>query len=85
MYQFPSGQEFELYAPANRTRDPKFCFDNGPVIGLTVEEITTAGEELTAKGAQFVNLIEGLEDGTVQWSHSWGPDGQFYCLQQNDK
>jgi hypothetical protein len=85
MYQFPSGQEFEVYAPANRTRDPKFCFYNGPVIGRTVEVITTAREELIAKGAQFDDSIEGLEDGTVQWIHFCGPDGQSYCLQQNDK
>ena len=85
MVQFPSGQKFEIYAPSNRTRVPKFCFYNGPVIGLTVEDIATAREELTTKGAQFVDPIEGLENGTVKWSHFWGPDGQFYCLQQYDE
>lgn len=84
MYQFPSGQEFEVYAPSNRTRNPLYCFYNGPVIGLTVDDIVTAREELTAKGARFVDPIESLEDGTVKWSHFWGPDGQFYCLQQFD-
>jgi predicted enzyme related to lactoylglutathione lyase len=85
MYRLPSGQEFEVYAPSNRTRNPKYCNYNGPVIGLTVDDITLAREELTAKGAEFVDAIEGVEDGSIRWTHFWGPDGQFYCLHQFDE
>ena len=60
MYRFPSGQEFEVYAPANRTRDPRYCFYDGPVIGLTVNDLENARdrEELATKGARFVDAIE---------------------------
>lgn len=85
MYRFPSGQEFEVYAPSNRTRNPIYCHYNGPVIGLTVDDIALAREELTAKGAEFVDAIEGVEDGSIKWTHFWGPDGQFYSLHQFDE
>lgn len=85
MYRFPSGQEFEVFAPANRTQNPKYCHYNGPVIGLTVDDIALTREELTKKEATFVDPIEGLSDGSVKWTHFWGPDGQFYSLQQYDE
>jgi len=55
------------------------------VIGLTVDDIALTREELTKKEAQYVDPIEGLSDGSVKWTHFWGPDGQFYSLQQYDE
>lgn len=85
MYRFPSGQEIEVYASSNRSRKEKYRYYNGPVIGLTVDDIKAAREELTAKGADFVDPIDGLENRSVQWTHFWGPDGQFYSLHQFDE
>lgn len=82
MYRLESGQEFEIYAPSNRSRKEKYQYYNGPVIGLTVDDIETARKDLTDQGAVFVDSIDGLEDGSARWSHFWGPDGQFYSLHQ---
>ena len=46
-----------------------------------MDDIAAAREELIRSGADFVDEIEGLPDGSVQWTHFWGPDGQFYALQ----
>jgi hypothetical protein len=85
MYRLPSGQEIEVYAPSNRSRKGKYCYYNGPVIGITVDDIEAAREELSAQGAEFVDPIDGLEDGSVRWTHFWAPDGQFYSLHQFDE
>ncbi len=82
MYLFPSGQEIEVYAPSNRTRKAKYRYYNGPVIGITVDDIEKAREELIQKGAEFIDPVDSLKDGSVKWTHFWGPDGQFYSLQQ---
>ena len=85
MYRFPSGQEFEVYAASNRSRQEIYRYYNGPVIGLTVDDIEAARQELEAQGAEFVDQIDGLEDGSVRWTHFWAPDGQFYSLHQFDE
>ena len=85
MFRLASGQEFEVYAPSNRSRKTKYRYYNGPVIGLTVDDIEVAREELIARGAEFVDPIDGLEDESVRWTHFWAPDGQFYSLHQFDE
>ena len=82
MYRLASGQELEVYAASNRSRKEKYRYYNGPVIGLTVDDIEAAREELEAQGAKLVDTIDGLEDGSVRWTHFWASDGQFYSLHQ---
>lgn len=84
MFRFPSGQGLEVYGPSNRTRKAKYQYFNGPVIGLEVDDIAAARDELLAKGIEFVGDIEGLDDGSVYWTYFWGPDGQFYTLHQHN-
>ena len=83
MFRFPSGQSIEVYGPSNRTRKAKYQYFNGPVIGIEVDDIEAAREELMAKGVEFVSEIEGLDDGSVKWTYFWGLDGQFYSLHQH--
>src|SRR3990172_6406999 len=78
MFRFPSGQSIEVFGPSNRTRKEKYKHFNGPVIGLEVDNIVAARDELLSKGAEFVSEIAGLEDGSVKWVYFWGLDGQFY-------
>jgi predicted enzyme related to lactoylglutathione lyase len=82
MYRLESGQEIEVFAASNRSRKEKYRYYNGPVIGLTVDNIETAREELEVQGAEFVDPIDELEGGSVRWTHFWTPDGQFYSLHQ---
>jgi len=83
LFRFPSGQSIEVFGPSNRTRKVKYQHFNGPVIGLEVDDIVAARDELLAKGAEFVSEIEGLEDESVKWVYFWGLDGQFYSLHQH--
>jgi predicted enzyme related to lactoylglutathione lyase len=83
MFRLPSGQTIEVYGPSNRTRKAKYRRFNGPVIGLEVDDIVAAREELQAKGVEFVSEIEALDDGSIKWTYFWGLDGQFYSLHQH--
>jgi len=81
--RFPNGQSIEVFGPSNRTRKGKYRYFNGPLIGIEVDDIMAARQELLAKGMSFVSEIEGLEDGSARWTYFWGPDGQFYSLHQH--
>lgn len=82
MFRFPSGREIEIYGPSNRTRKAKYQHFNGPVIGIEVDDIVAARDELEDKGARFVSDIDGSDDGSVKWAYFWGLDGQFYSLHE---
>lgn len=84
MFRLPSGRTIEVYGPSNRTRKTKYQHFNGPVLGLEVDDIVAAREELQAKGVAFVSEIEALDDGSIKWTYFWGLDGQFYSLHQHE-
>lgn len=84
MFRFPSGQSIEIFGPSNRTRKAKYQHFNGPVIGIEVDDIVAARDELMSKGVEFISEIEGLEDGSVKWTYFWGLDGQFYSMHQHN-
>ena len=84
MFRFPSGNTIEVYGPSDRTREAKYQHFNGPVIGLEIDDIAAARDELVAKGVEFVSEIDGLDDGSIKWTYFWGLDGQFYSLHQHE-
>jgi catechol 2,3-dioxygenase-like lactoylglutathione lyase family enzyme len=82
-FRFPSGQEVEVYSPANRLRKQKYNYFKGPVLGIEVENIRQARAEMDAQGFEFISEIESTEDGQVSWTYFLGPDGYLYSLHEH--
>jgi catechol 2,3-dioxygenase-like lactoylglutathione lyase family enzyme len=82
-FRFPSGQEVEVYSSTNRTRKEKYNYFKGPVLGIEVENISQARDEMMAKGFRFFTDIESTQDGHVSWVYFIGPDGYLYSLHEH--
>jgi hypothetical protein len=82
-FRFPSGQEVEIYSPANRLRKEKYNYFKGPVLGIEVENILQAREEMIAQGFEFISDVESTDDGQVSWAYFIGPDGYLYSLHEH--
>ena len=82
-FQFPSGQEVEVYSSTNRPRKEKYKHFKGPVLGIEVEDIAQAREEMMAEGFEFITEVESTEDGHVSWAYFIGPDGYLYSLHEH--
>jgi catechol 2,3-dioxygenase-like lactoylglutathione lyase family enzyme len=82
-FRFPSGQEVEVYSPANRLRKGKYNYFKGPVLGIEVENLRQACEEIAVQGFELISAIETTADGQVSWVYFVGPDGYLYSLHQH--
>lgn len=82
-FRFPSGQEVEVYSPTNRSRKEKYNYFKGPVLGIEVDDLAQAREELMTQGFEFISEMESTEDGHVSWAYFIGPDGYLYSLQEH--
>lgn len=84
-FRFPNGQEVEVYSAMNRFRKAKYQKFLGPVLGIEVEDIAGAREELEAHGFEFTTEVESTEDGMVSWAYFVGPDGHLYSLHEHHR
>jgi catechol 2,3-dioxygenase-like lactoylglutathione lyase family enzyme len=84
-FRFPTGQEVEVYAPSNRRRKEKYKYFKGPVLGIEVENLIQACEEMAAQGFDFISGIESTDDGHVSWAYFIGPDGYLYSLHEHSE
>ena len=82
-YRFPSGQEVEVYSSTNRPRKEKYKLFKGPVLGIEVENIGQARDEMISQGFDFITGVESTEDGHVSWAYFMGPDGYLYSLHEH--
>jgi catechol 2,3-dioxygenase-like lactoylglutathione lyase family enzyme len=78
-FRLPSGQLFEVFGPNSEYADvhPTTC----PVVGLEVEDVGAAREELRRMGVEFVTEVEESEEG-ASWVYFRGHDGQLYQLER---
>ena len=82
-FRFPGGPEVEVYSSENRLRKEKYNFFKGPVLGIEVEDLVQAREEMGAQGFEFITEIESTDDGKVSWTYFIGPDGYLYSLHEH--
>lgn len=71
VYTLPDGRNVEVFGPGYQGHDH---FTTGPVVGLAVEDLPAAVEELRAAG------VELLGEAGPTWQHFRGPDGNVYEL-----
>ncbi|MBO0822256.1 MAG: VOC family protein [Actinobacteria bacterium] len=74
---FPDGSKMEIFAQYSR-----HCqhFTTGPVVGLLVDNVHQATEELRAKGIEIV-----AEPGDNYYAHFRGPDGRIYEINDSPR
>jgi catechol 2,3-dioxygenase-like lactoylglutathione lyase family enzyme len=74
----PSGDRVQVFGPGH----PYFQFlgrhASGPVPLFEVDDVQRARAELVAAGLEVIGEIE--DDGTWEWLHFRGPDGNLYEL-----
>ena len=73
----------EVYSAANRLRKEKYNHFKGPVLGIEVENIMQARQEMIARGFEFITDIVSADDGQVSWTYFFGPDGYLYSLHEH--
>ena len=73
----------EVFAPDNSFAA---LYSTGPVVGLLVDDIEQAWDELDAAGVDLIGPIEWLRglDG-YGWFHVRGPDGNVYAIVQQSR
>ena len=83
MLQLPGAPRdfIEVFAPDNPSGA---LYSTGPVVGLLVDDIEQAREELDAAGVELIGPIQWLQsmDG-YGWFHVRGPDGNVYAILQD--
>ena len=58
-------------------------YTTGPVVGLLVDDLVEAREELEAAGVEVIDEIQSPESmGGYGWFHIRGPDGNVYAVVQ---
>ncbi len=81
-FRLLSGQLLELYGPSNRQRKEKYRWFNGPVLGLEVEDLGAARQEMLAKGVRFITEVERDPPTGDAWSYFLGPEEKLFTIQQ---
>ena len=69
----------EVFSPARQ--DLATSYTTAPVVGLLVDDIVEAREELAAAGVELIDEIQsaGTLDG-YRYFHLRGPDGNVYAM-----
>jgi predicted enzyme related to lactoylglutathione lyase len=69
----------EVFSPARQ--DLAASYTTAPVVGLLVDDIVEAREELAAAGVELIDEIQsaGTLDG-YRYFHLLGPDGNVYAM-----
>ena len=58
-------------------------YTTGPVVGLLVDDVAEAREELAVAGVELLDEIQSPESmGGYAWFHFRGPDGNVYAVVQ---
>jgi catechol 2,3-dioxygenase-like lactoylglutathione lyase family enzyme len=73
IWRLPDGSLVEIFA---RGEADHLFFGDAPVVGLQVDDVASAREELERAGAEFVGPMQSL-DGRG-WSFFRAPDGNLY-------
>jgi len=79
VFSLPDGGKAEVFSsdsPHNAH------FEDGPVAGFYVDDVTRAAQELRAAGIEIVHGPVVDEDGDAAWVHFRAPDGNLYELTQ---
>jgi catechol 2,3-dioxygenase-like lactoylglutathione lyase family enzyme len=81
MFNLPAAdRDYVEVFSAGRT-DLATSYTTGPVVGLLVDDIGEAREELAVAGVELIDEIQSPEsmDG-YRWFHFRGPDGNVYAI-----
>ena len=81
MFALPAATRDYIEVFSAERADLATSYTTGPVVGLLVDDIVGAREELAAAGVELIDEIQAPEtmDG-YRWFHFRGPDGNVYAI-----
>jgi catechol 2,3-dioxygenase-like lactoylglutathione lyase family enzyme len=81
MFSLPAADRDYVEVFSSARTDLATSYTTGPVVGLLVDDIGEAREELAAAGVEVIDEIQSPEsmDG-YRWFHFRGPDGNVYAI-----
>jgi catechol 2,3-dioxygenase-like lactoylglutathione lyase family enzyme len=74
-FRLENGTEIHVYGPCDEFHE---FFGSAPVVGLLVDDVTSARAEMEIAGTEFIGGIQHSE--SESWSHFVGADGNVYEL-----
>jgi hypothetical protein len=81
MFALPAATRDYIEVFSSQRADLATSYTTGPVVGLLVDDIVGAREELATAGVELIDEIQSPEtmDG-YRWFHFRGPDGNVYAI-----
>ena len=81
MFALPAADRDYVEVFSSARTDLAMSYTTGPVVGLLVDDIVDAREELAAAGVELIDDIQspGSMDA-YRWFHFRGPDGNVYAI-----
>jgi catechol 2,3-dioxygenase-like lactoylglutathione lyase family enzyme len=79
VFSLPDGAKTEVFSSDS---PHNVHFENAPVAGFYVDDVTQAAHELREAGVEIVHGPVAEDDGDAAWVHFRGPDGNLYELTQ---
>jgi catechol 2,3-dioxygenase-like lactoylglutathione lyase family enzyme len=81
MFALPAASRDYIEVFSSERADLATSYTTGPVVGLLVDDIVGAREELATAGVELIDEIQSPETmDEYRWFHFRGPDGNVYAI-----
>ena len=81
MFALPAADRDYVEVFSTERKDLAMSYTTGPVVGLLVDDIVEAREELAAAGVELIDEIQSPQTMVgYSWFHIRGPDGNVYAI-----